>query len=104
MSKVLQQVRNFFNQAHRLSLNHEKQEKLVWQDLKKLHSEAGWESGVYEADKYIDSVFPIADETPGFYRYFVSRNELFCQVKVLENYYPEKATDIFLLASHFNKC
>lgn len=88
--------------GYRSMLNSAKQEALVWEDMKKLHAEAEWRSGVYESDRCIETVFSIAEETPGVYRYWITENELHCTVKVLDEFSLELTTDIFVLASHFN--
>ena len=102
MRKIIDLIKASFARAYRLSLTNERQESLVWQDLKKLHVEAEWRSGVYEADKYLETVFSIADEIPGVYQYWITENELHCTVKVLDGFSPELTTDVFVLASHFN--
>lgn len=102
MKNILQNMRAFVNRAYRLTLDADKQEKLVWEDLKKLHAEAEWSSGVFEADKYIETVFSIADKTPGIYHYLLVDNELHSLVKIIEGLEPELISDAFLLASHFN--
>jgi hypothetical protein len=98
----MNKIKTFINRVYRLSLDYEKQENLVWEDLKKLHTDTEWKCGVYETDKYLETVFPIADETPGFYHYGFYEREFHCSVKVLEGFHSELATNIFLLASHFN--
>jgi hypothetical protein len=88
--------------GYRSMLNGAKQEALVWEEMKKLHADAEWRSGVYEGDRYIETVFSIAEETPGVYQYWITDNELHCTVKVLDGFSPELTTDVFVLASHFN--
>jgi len=98
----MNRVKAFLTRTYRLSVGIEKQENIVWDDLKQLHTEAEWKCGVYEADKYIETIFAIADETPGFYQYLFLDKEFHCLVKVLEGFKPQSAVNIFLLASHFN--
>ena len=102
MRKIVERIKAALYRAYRLSLTNEKQESLVWQDLKELHVKAEWRTGIYEADKYLETVFSIADETPGVYQYWITENELHFLVKVLDGFSPEMATDVFVLASHFN--
>lgn len=102
MKKVWDQFAFKINRAYRSLLDISNQEKIVWKELKKLHSDCGWHTGVYEEDKFLETVFSIADETPGYYHYSIRDNELQCTVRVLENYGSELTTDVFVLASHFN--
>ena len=98
----MNRVKAFLMRIYRISRSKESQQNMVWEDLKKLHTEAEWKCGVYEADKYLETIFPIAEETPGFYQYMFFEQDFHCLVKVLDEYRPELATNVFLLASHFN--
>ena len=102
MKRIFQNIRAFVNRVYRLSLGYKKQESALWKELKKFHFEAGWKAGVFEADKYIELIFPFEDDTPANYRYLVLDGELQCLVKVLDGFRRELATDVFVLASHFN--
>jgi hypothetical protein len=102
MRTKMKQVKAFINRVYRLSLNPKKQETLVWEDLNKLHSDAEWRYGVFEADKYLETVFSIADEIPGHYQYMVFEREFHCLVTVLGGFNPDLTTNVFLLAQHFN--
>jgi hypothetical protein len=87
---------------YRLLLNHSKQEILVWKDLKKLHLKAEWKHGIYEKEKYIETVFNIAEDRPERFFYMLYDGYLHSRVKVLDNYPIELTTDLFILATHFN--
>ena len=76
----------YFKRAYRLSLSFKKQEELVWQDLKKVHSDAQWRSGVYEKEKYIETVFEIANEKPGTFYYMIYDGNYHCRVKIIESF------------------
>lgn len=102
MRELIGRITSFIRRLYRLSLTISNQEVVVWEDMKKLHAECEWRSGVFEADRCIETVFPIAENTSGLYMYWVTENELHCVVKVLDGYSPELATEIFVLASHFN--
>jgi hypothetical protein len=98
MKKLL----HFISKIYRISLHHKKQESLVWKDLKQTHHKSEWKSGVYEKERYIETVFTISEEKAASFYYFIHEGSLHCRVKVLENFSPEITTDIFVLASHFN--
>ena len=102
MKELTGRISAIIKRQYRLSLSTKKQEHLLWEDMKKLHADNDWRSGVYEGDKCIETVFTIADKTPGTYTYWISDNELHCMVKILNRYSSDMATEIFVLASHFN--
>ena len=62
---MINRLKFYFQRVYRLSLSYEKQEELFWRDLKKLHKDAGWTSGVYDNDKYIETIFSYDDESTG---------------------------------------
>ena len=95
-------LRSFFERIYRLSLNYNKQEALVWEDLKKLHTDAEWRSGIYEKDKCIESVFEFSKEKTGTFFYMLYEGYYHCRVKILEDFPQELTTDFFILAAHFN--
>ncbi len=98
MKKILA----FLKKVYRLSLNYNKQEELVWKELKKLHSEADWNFGVYEKEKSVETTFEISEEVYGTYYYTIYDRSFHCKVKIIENVPLESATDSFILAEHFN--
>lgn len=102
MPKQLQQIRFFLSRIYRLTLNPEKQTSLVWEDMKQIHAHAGWRSGIYETEKFIETAFRIANETPGIYRYWIEEGEIHYYVEVLRNYSDNLTPDVFILASHIN--
>lgn len=100
--KSLIKLKYYLKRIYRLTLSPEKQEKLIWNDLKKLHIEAEWKHGIYEKDKYIETVFEI-HEGQGEIFYFMIYDSFFhCRVKILEEYPTELTTELFILATHFN--
>lgn len=92
----------YLNRIYRLSLGINKHEVIVWKDLKKLHADAKWSSGVYENERYIESVFEIDKEIPETYFYMINDRHFYCKVKMFENFPTELTSDIFILATHFN--
>jgi len=85
-----------------LSLGLKKQEETVWRELKKLHAVSNWKSGVYEKEKYIESVFEIANQKAGAFFYMIYDGCFHCRVKILEDFPADFTTDLFILAAHFN--
>lgn len=92
----------FLQRIFRLSLNYEKQLEVVWEDLKKMHNSKGWRSGVYENERYIETVFKIDEDQLATFNYIIHDGYFYCRVKVLDYYPPEMTTDCFVLAAHFN--
>jgi hypothetical protein len=98
MNKIIFYLRRIY----RLALSYEKQEEVVWRDLKKLHADSNWKSGTYEKDKYIESIFEIGNEQAGAFHYIIYDSSFHCRVKIIEDYPLELTTDLFILATHFN--
>lgn len=86
----------------RLAYSFERKEKLIWNKLKKLHQEKKWRHGIFENDKYIETIFEIAEGVPATFYYMLYDHAFHCRVKVLEELPPDLVTDVFVLASHFN--
>ena len=98
----MDKIKNYLIRIFRLALSHEKQEEIVWKELKKLHADAEWKYGVYEKEKYIETVFEISKNRGEFYYYMIYDGRFHCRVKVLEDYPVELTTELFVLAAHFN--
>ena len=98
----MKKIISFFKRVYRISVSFEKQEKLVWGDMMKLHNESDWRSGIYEKERTIESVFTIAPELPRVYYYQIYNWKYHCRVKILEQFPIELTTDAFILAAHFN--
>ena len=98
----MNKIKFYLQRIYRLTLNFKKQEELVWEELKKLHADAEWKYGVYERDKYIETVFEISKEQGGIFYYMIYDGCFHCRVKILEDYPTELTTDLFILAAHFN--
>ena len=75
---------------------------MVWIDLKKIHADAEWKSGIYEKEKYIETTFEISNDQACNFYYMIYDGNFHCRVKVLEDYNTELTTDLFILAAHFN--
>lgn len=100
--KSLIKLKLFLKRVYRLSLNPAKQEKLIWNDLKKLHIEAEWKHGIFEKDKYIETVFEIHEGHRKIFYFMVYDSCFHCRVEILEDYPVELTTELFILATHFN--
>lgn len=102
MKSLLRRIKYYIRRVYRLSMDLEKHENFAWEDLKKLHSDLCWKTGVFEEDRYLETIFSLAENTPGYFHYWIRDEEFHCMVRVLEGYNPEMTTDVFVLASHFN--
>ena len=98
----MKRIQHYLKRIYRLLLPYNKYELIVWKDLKKLHQSAGWKSGFFENERYIETTFEIAKEQLSTYYYMIYDGAFHCRVKVLEGFSAEYATDLFILASHFN--
>lgn len=92
----------YLKRIYRLSLTFKKQEELVWEDLKKHYENHQYQSGIFEKDRYIESVFQISDDQSLAFHYAIFENKFNCRVKVLDTFDEELTSDIFILATHFN--
>ena len=92
----------YFKRIFYLSLNAKKQDLLAWRQLKQMHFDAGWKSGIYESEMQIVTSFEIGNENSAKFGYYIENIEYHCKVNIVENYSPEMTTDFFILATHFN--
>ena len=98
----MNKIKFYLQRIYRLTLGFKKQEELVWKELKKLHSVADWKHGVYEKEKYIETIFEIGKEQGGAFYYMIYDGNFHCRVKIIKDYPIELTTDLFILAAHFN--
>ena len=98
----MNKIKNYLQKIYRLSLSFKKQEEIVWEELKKLHSDAEWNSGIYEKEKCIATNFEISNGKGKAFQYMIYDNSFHCRVKILEEFPSDLTTDLFILASHFN--
>ena len=98
----MKKIKFYLQRIYRLSLSFKKQEEIVWTELKKLHVNARFNSGVYEKDRFIETIFEINNEQSCTFNYMIYDGSYYCRVKILEDYPTELTTDIFILATHFN--
>ena len=102
MKTQLNNILRYFKRLYLLSLNAEKQDQMAWKQLKRIHLDEGWKSGIYENDKQILAVFNIGNDNFTRFGYSIVNREYHCRVNVVEDYLPEMTTDLFVLAAHFN--
>jgi hypothetical protein len=98
----MNKIKFYLQRIYRLALSFKKQEELVWKELKKLHTDADWKHGVYEREKYIETIFEIGKEQGCAFYYMIYDGSFHCRVKILEEYPIELTTDLFILAANFN--
>jgi hypothetical protein len=92
----------YLQRIYRLTLSIKKQKELVWKELKKLHADSDWKHGVYEKEKYIETIFELDAEKLAAFYYMIYDGRFHCLVKILKDYPTECTTDLFILAQHFN--
>jgi len=104
MSKyaVVDKIKMYLKRIYRITRSIERQEEIVWNDLKKFHAGTDWKSGVYERERYIETIFGLSEERYDTFYYMIYDGRYHCRVKVLENYPEDLATEVFILASHMN--
>ena len=98
----MKKLKFYLIKIYRLALNFKKQEEIVWNDLKKLHADSEWLSGVYEKEKNIESIFNLSEGKTGKFYYMIYDGSYHCRVKILEEFSVDLTTELFILAAHFN--
>ncbi len=99
---LLRNVKLYLKKIYRISLSPQKQEKILWKDLKKYHANATWHSGIFEKEKYIHTSFEISEYIIRDYYYMLYDDCFSCSVRIIEDFPQELTTDLFVLATHFN--
>lgn len=105
MKKVIKLWHNlkfYFQNIYRLSLSKEKQENVLWEDIKEVFKKTDFKHGVYEKEKYIELVFEIGDNKVAIYYYIISDGYYQCRVKIIEDFPEEVTSELFIMATHFN--
>jgi hypothetical protein len=98
----MKKLKYFLRRIYRLSLPIEKQEALVWKDLKQFYTNLGCRFGVYEKEKCIEVVLEISEDQRASFFQAVQEYYLTSRVKVLEDFPVEQTSELFILATHFN--
>lgn len=102
LKNMFWRVRNYLRTLYRISSDHRKFNRIVWKDLNQLHKNANWKYGIFESEKYVETVFEIGPDEFQKYFYMIYDGQFHCRVKVLDNFSPDFASELFILASHFN--
>ncbi len=102
MNQVINNIGYRLRRIYRIAFDRRNPEQVFWSDLKKYHAEANFNSGIFEKEKTIESIFGIGEDRSETYYHQVYDGNFHCRVKVLHSFAPELTTDIFILASHFN--
>ena len=101
-NKIILKLKHYIKRFYRLTLNSKKQEEIVWSDLKKYHNREDWKSGVYEKERYVETLFDISNGKSESFFYMIYDGYFHCKVKILEDFDPDLTTDLFILAAHLN--
>jgi len=92
----------FFEKIYKISINNKKRQELVWRDLKSFFNKMGYNYGVFEKEMMIRAVFKISENKALDFNYYIEDGSLHFKSFLIAKYNPEIASDIFILASHFN--
>ena len=60
---IIENAKMYVKRMYRITRSFKRQEELVWNDLKKFHAGTDWKSGVYERERYIETIFGLSDES-----------------------------------------
>jgi hypothetical protein len=100
--KFYNRIRFYLIRLYRVSVSFKKQEELVWKDIKKMHQESEWRFGIYERERYVETIFSISENHHEKYFYMLHNNYYYCTVRFMHEFPSDLTTDIFVLATHFN--
>jgi hypothetical protein len=98
----INQIKFYLKRIYLLGLNKTKQESIVWNNLKKLHEKSNWNFGVFEKEKYIETIFEMEKGSLLKFYYMLIEDQIYFRSRMFENFPEEITTEIFILASHFN--
>ena len=102
MNNIINRMFKFLRKIYRIAISKKHFEDIVWRDLKKLHKDSDWNHGIFESDKHIEAEFEIGENIGATYYYMVYDGFYHCRVKILNNIPIDIASELFILASHFN--
>jgi hypothetical protein len=101
-NNVTSQIKFYIQRIYRLSFKFNKQDNVVWKDLKKMHLRSKWDSGIYEKDRFIETIFSISETEHRKFYYMITEGFYHCKVNILNTFPVDLTTDVFVLATHFN--
>jgi hypothetical protein len=99
---MIKRILHYTRVWYHLLLSNEKKHSIVWEYLKKYHTEERLNSGFFENEKRIESDFKITDDYHARFLYALHQGVLYSRCKIIQDFDPELTTEIFLLATHFN--
>ena len=102
MKEFLQKIVYALRRAYRITIDFRSPEDVFWKDLKRYHSDANYNSGIFEKEKTIETIFGISKDLSAKYYFQVDDGFFYCRVNVLQDFQGELTPDLFILASHFN--
>jgi len=76
--------------------------EIVWNELIKLHKIFKWHFGLYENDKYLETIFEDEDNVVLKFHYSVNNDRLSLSALVLPEFDVDCTNDVMILSSHFN--
>lgn len=95
-------IKYYLRRLYRLSVSMNKWDDLVWNDLKELHLDANWNSGVHERDKVITCHFAINDTKGLQYIHFIHNGNFNVRVTLVDEFEEEFINEMFILTTHIN--
>lgn len=95
-------IKFYLRRLYRLSTNINTWDDLVWNDLKKLHLDANWNSGVHERDKVITCHFSINDTKILQYLHYINNGNFNVRVTLIDEFEEECINEVFILTTHIN--
>ncbi len=99
----INQLKLYLKRIYRLSLNLQKQEDLVWRDLKKLHIKEGWKFTIEESEKGVSTFFLLSKNKEGVFYHKITHGRLHSTVEIIDTVPPkELIADLFILAGNLN--
>jgi len=101
-NNVTSQIKFYIQRMYRLTFRFNKQDNVVWKDLKKTHLRSKWDSGIYEKDRFIETIFSISETEHRKFYYMITEGFYHCKVNILDIFQVDLTTDVFVLATHFN--
>jgi hypothetical protein len=99
----ISQLKLYLKRIYRLSLSIQKQEDLVWRDLKKLHVKDEWKFVIDDNEKSISTFFLLSENKEGIFYHKIIHGRLYSTVRILDSVPPQELIkDLFILAGYLN--
>ena len=101
-SKFMKKIRQWLKKSRAVNLDAKCQEIRVWKQLKEFLEYKKYRFGAFESEKTCEVQLEIIEDYYKTFYFTINNNELHLRVKIFDEYPIDKATDIFVLASHLN--